>query len=116
VLLLAGGWLVIQGRVTIGALVAMDGYAARLIQPIREVHHLVDLVGEGFAAAERIFELLDTRPTLADGSEGVRERAGRPADPATRGAGPSEGNRAPGALRRRRGARIVLENVSFRYD
>src|SRR5690606_24535515 len=51
-LLLVGGWLVMEGRVTIGALAALDGYVVRLIQPVREVHHLVDLVGEGFAAAE----------------------------------------------------------------
>lgn len=145
VLLLAGGWLVIEGRVTIGALVALDGYVVRLIQPIREVHHLVDLVGEGFAAAERVFELLDARPALVDpgagphggpradgaplpvggqrpdgtlrpdGGEGIGPVPTMGSDGVERAEG-MEGAIAPGERRRRRGgARIVLEGVSLRY-
>jgi len=108
-LLLVGGWLVMEGRVTIGALAALDGYVVRLIQPVREVHHLVDLVGEGFAAAERIVELLEARPQLVDPGEDSRgEREAETAAGASRGGD----RRAPG---RRRGARIVLEGVSLRY-
>ncbi len=64
ILLLAGGWFVVQGEITIGAFVAFDGFLSRLMQPFRMLPNLLDMLGEGKASGARIFEILDTKPMI----------------------------------------------------
>lgn len=65
-LLLGGGLLVIAGNVSIGALVAFDGFLSRIMGPIKEAHTLIDAAGESMSAADRMFELLDRKPAVVD--------------------------------------------------
>jgi len=64
ILLLAGGWFVVTGEITIGTLVAFDGFLSRLMQPFRMLPNLLDMLGEGKASGARIFEILDTKPSI----------------------------------------------------
>jgi len=58
--LLYGGHLVIDGRLTVGELVAFNAYVALLIWPMRMLGWIVAMAQRAVASAGRVAELLDT--------------------------------------------------------
>ena len=57
-----GGQMVISGSMTIGEVVAFNGYLLMLAQPAQQLAWVVNLAGEGAAGLERIYQILD-QPT-----------------------------------------------------
>lgn len=64
VILWFGGRLVVAGELTPGELVAFLGYLVLLVQPIRIFSRIVAQMQQGLAAAERVFEILDTESEI----------------------------------------------------
>ncbi len=62
----AGGYLVIQNALTPGELIAFVLYVGRFFDPIRELARRYNAFQAAMASSERIFKLLDTKPTLED--------------------------------------------------
>ena len=60
-----GGGQVVQGALTFGVLVAFIRYAERFFWPIRELSEKYTIFQNAMASSERIFQLLDTQPTIA---------------------------------------------------
>lgn len=60
-----GGGEHVQGRLTLGELVAFLAYMRLFFQPLRELAQKYSIVQSAMASAERIFQLLDTRPQLS---------------------------------------------------
>jgi ATP-binding cassette, subfamily B, bacterial len=65
-ILLWGGMRAASGAMTIGALAEFVLYQQMLTWPIREMGWIIAMGQEASAAAERVFELLDTKPDIAD--------------------------------------------------
>ncbi|HEU0166930.1 MAG TPA: ABC transporter ATP-binding protein [Chloroflexota bacterium] len=63
-MLFLGGWLVIHHSLSYGQLVAFYSYLLQLLAPIRQGGQLMAQGSRAAAAAERIFEMLDTEITL----------------------------------------------------
>jgi ATP-binding cassette subfamily B multidrug efflux pump len=84
-----GGQDVLAGTMTIGTLVAFNGYVSMLGMPARRVGFFVNMLSEAMASAERIFELLDERIEIQSPENAIQ-------------LGRLEG-------------RVAFENVSFRY-
>ncbi len=61
-----GSFEVSRGRMTIGELVAFLSYAALFYAPINQIHSVNHMLQHAIAAGERVFELVDTRPEVAD--------------------------------------------------
>jgi subfamily B ATP-binding cassette protein MsbA len=61
-LLLAGGWLTMQGTLTIGELTAFIMYQRQLQGPVKSVMFFNDKLQAGMAALERLSDLMDTAP------------------------------------------------------
>lgn len=61
-----GGYLAILGLVTVGTVVAFIQYVQNFFRPIATVSQMWTLAQSAFAAAERVFELLDTAQTIED--------------------------------------------------
>lgn len=61
-----GGWLVIQGTVTIGAVVAFAAYVGLLQPPFRMLGAVLMMSQRAAASARRIYELLDHEPEIRD--------------------------------------------------
>ncbi len=61
-----GGWLAFNDVVTVGVVVAFLTYADRFFRPVQQISALYTQMQSAFAAGERIFELLDTAPTITD--------------------------------------------------
>ena len=60
-----GGGEIIRKELTIGELVAFISYMRLFFQPLRELSQKYSIVQSAMASAERIFELLDTKRTVA---------------------------------------------------
>ncbi len=65
-ILLVGGQRVAAGGITIGALTQFVLYQQMLVWPVREIGWIIAMGQEASAAAERVFELLDTPPDIDD--------------------------------------------------
>lgn len=61
-----GAWLVLQGRFTVGGLVAYRGYWWPLFQPISSLATVNEMLQRAQAAGARVFELLDAPEPIAD--------------------------------------------------
>jgi len=84
-----GGWMAINGLVTIGTIAAFITYSRRFAEPLRQLGDLYNQIQGSLAGAERIFEVLDTPPDQIDAPDAVE-------------------------LREVRGG-VALENVTFSY-
>jgi ATP-binding cassette subfamily B multidrug efflux pump len=106
-----GGGEAIQGAITLGTLVAFIEYMPHLLTPIRDLGEKFTILQSAFAAAERVFGVLDTPPGIVDAPDAAPM-------PEARGELAFEGVRfgyAPGAevlrgvsLRVRPGERVAL--------
>ena len=61
-----GGPAVIRGTLTLGVLTMFLAYVTRFYQPIRDLSAVYNQLQAATAAAEKIFEILDARPGVAD--------------------------------------------------
>lgn len=61
-----GGYSVIEEAITLGTLIAFTAYINMLSRPIRQTGMMMNVVMRSLAAAERIFEVLDTEPDIKD--------------------------------------------------
>lgn len=61
-----GGMLVIQHALTLGELIAFTTYIAQLVMPVRFLGMVLPAITMAAASAERVFEILDTAPTVCD--------------------------------------------------
>lgn len=59
-----GGRMVMDGTLTIGAIVAFNAYILMMAEPAQALTGLVNAGGEAAAGAQRIFEVLDTAPAI----------------------------------------------------
>lgn len=66
-----GGWLAIQGLVTVGMITTFISYGRQFIQPVRQLSNLYNSIQSALAGAERVFEVLDTQPELENSPEAV---------------------------------------------
>jgi ATP-binding cassette, subfamily B, bacterial len=63
---LYGGKLVIDGHITIGALVAIMAYHMRLLSPVQNLMSLYSNLVSGSVSLSRVWELFDTHAEIAD--------------------------------------------------
>jgi ATP-binding cassette subfamily B protein len=61
-----GGWLAIDGQVTIGTLVAFNAYVVLLQTPFRMLGFFLMMTQRAAASAGRIYEILDEVPQIQD--------------------------------------------------
>lgn len=66
-----GGKSVMDGRITLGALVALSSYLAYLAWPTIALGWVLAIVRRGLTAMGRIVEILETPPAIVDGPDAV---------------------------------------------
>ncbi len=67
-----GGSLVSRGGLTIGSLVLFLGYLRQFFMPVYAFSEQVGIMQRAFAAAERVFQLMDMRPRVVTEGKAVR--------------------------------------------
>ena len=90
VMIVLGGYLVMNGKITIGVLVAFSGYIGNLIWPMRMLGELIDLISRNNASAKKIFEIMDRQPEIKSNEKSYKNDG-------------IKGN-------------ITFDNVSFKYN
>ncbi|MFI0190116.1 ABC transporter ATP-binding protein [Streptomyces sp. NPDC017082] len=68
-MLALGGWLAVRGHITLGTFVAFSTYLAQLVGPVRMLAMVLTVGQQARAGTERVLELIDTEPSLADGTK-----------------------------------------------
>ncbi|MFP4597766.1 MAG: ABC transporter ATP-binding protein [Persicimonas sp.] len=69
VVLFVGYGRAIEGLVTVGVLLTFLQYTARLWVPIRNLTQKINVIQTALTAGERIFDVLDTAPKMADAAD-----------------------------------------------
>ena len=61
-----GGWLAIDGQITLGTFVAFSTYLLQLVAPVRMFAMLMAVAQQARAGAERLLDVLDANPIVAE--------------------------------------------------
>jgi ATP-binding cassette subfamily B protein len=62
----SGGWMALQGWVTVGTIAAFINYAQQFTRPLNQLANLFNTIQSALAGAERYFETLDELPEPPD--------------------------------------------------
>ncbi|MEW2277957.1 ABC transporter ATP-binding protein [Streptomyces cyaneofuscatus] len=68
-MLALGGWLATRGEITLGTFVAFSTYLAQLVGPVRMLAMVLTVGQQARAGVERVLELIDTEPSMTDGTK-----------------------------------------------
>jgi len=61
-----GGWLALQGLVSVGIIATFINYGQNFVSPLRQLANLYNSIQAALAGAERVFEIIDTPSETAD--------------------------------------------------
>ncbi|MHB0855390.1 MAG: ABC transporter ATP-binding protein [Rectinema subterraneum] len=61
-----GGWLALKELVSIGMIATFINYAQNFTSPLRQLSNLYNSIQAALAGAERVFEIIDTKPETPD--------------------------------------------------
>ncbi len=61
-----GGWLALQGLVTVGIIATFITYGQNFIQPLRQLANMYNSIQAALAGSERVFEIIDTPSEVDD--------------------------------------------------
>lgn len=75
-MLALGGWLATRGEITLGTFVAFSSYLAQLVGPVRMLAMVLTVGQQARAGVERVLELIDTEPSIPDGTKELPADAG----------------------------------------
>lgn len=67
----AGGYMAVQGDVTIGVIAAFISYVRQFGRPLGQVANLYNSIQSALAGAERVFETIDEFPEVPDSPDAV---------------------------------------------
>ncbi|MEU6549845.1 ABC transporter ATP-binding protein [Streptomyces sp. NPDC046915] len=68
-MLALGGWLAVRGHITLGTFVAFSTYLAQLVGPVRMLAVVLTVGQQARAGTERVLELIDTEPSIEEGTK-----------------------------------------------
>nr|WP_245560166.1 ABC transporter transmembrane domain-containing protein [Actinopolyspora halophila] len=71
-----GGWLALNGQVSVGTFIAFAGYLTMLAGPARMLSNVLIQSQHARAGLERLHEVIDTRPDVTDSPDAVNLPAG----------------------------------------
>ena len=59
-----GGYLALQNLVSVGLIATFIAYSRQFLQPVRHLSSMFNSIQSALAGAERVFEIMDTKPDL----------------------------------------------------
>jgi ATP-binding cassette subfamily B multidrug efflux pump len=66
-----GGYLALQGLVSVGTIATFINYGKNFIQPLQQLANMFNAIQAALAGAERVFEIIDTKPEILDEANAV---------------------------------------------
>jgi ATP-binding cassette subfamily B protein len=61
-----GGWMALRHQITLGTFLAFSTYVTQLVSPAQRLAGILTIAQQARAGVERIFQLIDLRPAIAD--------------------------------------------------
>ena len=61
-----GGWLALQNLVSVGMIATFINYGQNFVLPLRQLANMYNAIQAALAGAERVFDIIDTRPEIED--------------------------------------------------
>jgi ATP-binding cassette subfamily B protein len=61
-----GGWLALRGLVSVGMIATFINYGQNYVNPLRQLSNMYNSIQAALAGAERVFEIIDTKPEVRD--------------------------------------------------
>nr|PZN10890.1 MAG: ABC transporter ATP-binding protein [Caldicoprobacter oshimai] len=61
-----GGWMVAAGEISLGTVVAFNGYLWMLIMPVRMLGWIVNVISQAIISGKRVFNVLDTGSSIKE--------------------------------------------------
>lgn len=118
-MLALGGWMAARGQITLGTFVAFSTYLAQLVGPVRMLAMMLTVGQQARAGVERVYELIDTEPSIEERADAHELPADAPAtvvfDRVTFGYAPAHDAPAAGDGAARH-PRPVLDDFSLRIE
>jgi ATP-binding cassette, subfamily B, bacterial len=71
-----GGWLAYHGNITLGTFLAFSTYLSSLVSPVRMLAGLLTVGQQARAGVVRVFEIIDSQPTVTDAPDAIEMPAG----------------------------------------
>lgn len=72
IMIILGGYFVINEEITVGVLVAFSGYIWNLIWPMRMLGNLTDILSRNSASAKKIFNIIDRKSEVISRENGYK--------------------------------------------
>jgi ATP-binding cassette, subfamily B, multidrug efflux pump len=66
-----GGWLALQGLVTVGTIATFINYGQNFINPLRQLANMYNSIQAALAGAERVFEVIDRLSEVQDAPDSL---------------------------------------------
>jgi ATP-binding cassette subfamily B protein len=66
-----GGWLALRHQLSLGTFLAFSTYVGQLMAPARQLAGVLSIAQQARAGVERIFQLLDLRPSIEDPADAI---------------------------------------------
>lgn len=66
ILLLVGGYLIIEGQIVLGELIAFVGFASELSAPLTQIFATYSQIISAAVGANRVFQIMDGKPEIID--------------------------------------------------
>jgi len=66
-----GGWMALHGQISIGTFLAFSTYVGQFVAPARQLAGVLTVGQQARAGIERIFQLIDLRPAIADAPDAI---------------------------------------------
>jgi ATP-binding cassette, subfamily B, multidrug efflux pump len=66
-----GGWLALDGLLSVGMIATFINYGQNFTSPLRQLANLYNSIQAALAGAERVFEIIDTPSEIADAPDAV---------------------------------------------
>ena len=66
-----GGWLALRNLVTVGMIATFINYGQNFVSPLRQISNIYNSIQAALAGAERVFEIIDTKPEIADPPDAI---------------------------------------------
>lgn len=66
-----GGWLALQGFVSVGIIATFINYGQNFTNPLRQLANLYNTIQAALAGAERVFEIIDTAPEVQEAPDAL---------------------------------------------
>ena len=70
-----GGWLALQGLVSVGTMATFINYGQNFTSPLRQISNLYNSIQAALAGAERVFEIIDLEPEVPDAADTLSPEA-----------------------------------------